>query len=113
MNLEGKIKVIMQTNQVSDKFKKREFVVEYADNPEYPELIKFECIQDKCTLLDNYKEGDVVNVSYNLKGRKWENPAGGTQYFNTLQAWKIGYFTEEEKQAITEEAEDGSDDLPF
>ena len=45
MNLTGKIVEIFDTNQIKETFKKREFVVEYADNPSYPELIKMEFIQ--------------------------------------------------------------------
>src|SRR5690606_10646100 len=88
MNIKGKLEAIMPTNKVSDKFSKREFVVEYAENPQYPELIKLEFIQDKCDILDDYSEGDTVDVQFNLKGRKWEKD-GKISYFNTLQAWKI------------------------
>jgi len=111
-----KIEKIFDTNNVSDSFRKREFVVEYAENPQYPELIKMEFIQDKCELLDSYKVGDSVNVEYNLKGRKWTNPKGEEVYFNTIQAWKIsknqtGDITPErsENEAIAA----GTDDLPF
>lgn len=89
MNIKGKILEISPTQQVTDSFKKREFVVEYAENPQYPEFVKFEAIQDKCGLLDAYKAGDEVDVHFNLKGRKWNDPKGGVKYFNSLQAWKI------------------------
>ncbi|SMD38871.1 protein of unknown function [Reichenbachiella faecimaris] len=70
-------------------FKKREFVVEYAENPQYPEFIKFELIQDKCEQLDGFNIGQELNVAFNLKGRKWTNPKGEVVYFNSLQAWRI------------------------
>lgn len=89
MDIKAKIVEIFDTALVSDKFQKREFVVEYAENPSYPELIKFELIQDKCDLLDNYKVGQQVQVFFNLKGRKWTDPQGNVKYFNSLQAWKI------------------------
>lgn len=89
MNIQGTIINIGNTINVSEKFSKREFVIEYADNPEYSELIKLEFIQDKCGLLDTFSEGQEVDVSFNLKGRKWTDPQGVDKYFNTLQAWKI------------------------
>ena len=89
MNLKGKLKEIFDTQQISDKFSKREFVVEYADNPQYPQYIKFELTQDKCDLIDQYKVGDEVDVQFNVRGRAWTNPQGVTQYFNTLQAWRL------------------------
>ena len=77
MNIKGKILEISPTQQVTDSFKKREFVIEYAENPQYPEFVKFESIQDKCGLLDAYKPGDEIEVYFNLKGRKWNDPKGG------------------------------------
>ena len=70
-------------------FKKREFVVEYSENPQYPEFIKFELIQDKCEQLDGFNIGQELNIAFNLKGRKWTNPKGEVVYFNSLQAWRI------------------------
>ncbi|MEO1049538.1 MAG: DUF3127 domain-containing protein [Bacteroidota bacterium] len=89
MNLQGKIVEIFDTQQVKDTFKKREFVVEYAENPQYPEVIKFELIQDRCGLVDNFKKGDDVDVHFNIKGRKWTDPKGEAKYFVSLQAWKL------------------------
>jgi|SRR5690606_9292433 len=89
MDIKGKIVDIFETTRVSDKFQKREFVVEYAENPSYPEYIKFELIQDKCDLLDSYKVNQPIQVHFNLKGRKWTDPQGSVKYFNTLQAWKL------------------------
>ena len=70
-------------------FRKREFVVEFAENPEYPEFIKFELIQDKCDDLDQYEIGANITIAFNLKGRKWVNPKGEKVYFNSLQAWRL------------------------
>ncbi|MGW8123872.1 DUF3127 domain-containing protein [Roseivirga echinicomitans] len=89
MELKAKLLEIFPTQQVSGSFKKREFVVEFAENPQYPEYVKFEAIQDKCDLLDSFKPNQMVNVSFNLKGRKWTDAQGQVKYFNSLQAWKI------------------------
>lgn len=96
MELTAKITEIFQTQQISGTFKKREFVVEYAENPQYPEYIKFEFIQDKCDMLDNYQVGNEVTIGFNLKGRKWNDPKGGVKYFNTLQAWRIQNASQEQ-----------------
>ena len=89
MEIQGKLLEISDTVQIKETFRKRDFVVEYADNPQYPEYVKFECIQDKCDMLDNYAVGQDVTVSFNLKGRKWVDPQGETKYFNSLQAWRM------------------------
>lgn len=89
MDIKAKLIEIFDTTRVSDKFQKREFAVEYVENPSYPEYLKFELIQDKCSLLDQYKVGEEIHIHFNLKGRKWTDPQGNIKYFNTLQAWKI------------------------
>ena len=87
MQVAGKIVAIMPTQVVSEKFSKREFVVETPDK--FPQQILFQLTQDKCSLLDGLKVGQEVDVHLNLRGRSWTNPQGETKYFNTLEAWKI------------------------
>ena len=121
MEITGKLVEIFATVQINDSFKKREFVVEYSDNSQYPEFIKFELFQDKSDIIDGYKVGEEVEVSFNLKGRKWNDPKGGVKYFNTLQAWRISRKSAETRSdagAPTEEPEwladqDDENVLPF
>jgi len=87
MEVIGRIKVINATQEVSASFKKRELVV--TTNEQYPQHILIEFGQDKCNILDNYKVGQEVEVSINLRGREWVNPQGETKYFNQIQGWKI------------------------
>ena len=87
--MRGVIKVIRPTNQVSEKFSKREFVVTDMSEAQYPQDIMLEFTQDKVSLLDSFGKGQEVEVSFNLKGREWVSPKGETKYFNTLQAFKI------------------------
>jgi len=89
MNIKGKIIEIFDEVKVTDTFKKREFVLEYAENPQYPELIKFELTQDRCDIVNAFKKGEDVEVWFNLRGRKWTDPKGEVKYFNSLQAWKM------------------------
>ena len=89
MTITGKIKALFDTQQISEKFKKRDFVVTVEG--EYPEHLKLEFHQDKCDLLDGVPIGQEVTVSINLKGREWINPQGETKYFNTLQAYAINW----------------------
>ena len=89
MNVKGKIVVKYDTQNVTDSFRKREFVIEFAENPQYPEFVKFELIQANCDQLDGFNAGQEVNVSFNLKGRKWTDPKGEVKYFNSLQAWRL------------------------
>ena len=122
MNVKGKIVELFDTVQVKETFRKREFVLEHAENPQYPEFIKFELIQDKCELLDTSKVGDEVDVHFNLKGRKWVDPKGETKYFNSLHAWKIDNSGSSQEPKVSQDGQfdnltpppvTESDDLPF
>jgi len=83
----GKIIDIFQTQQISDKFKKREFVIETDE--QYPQLIKMEFVQDNCSKLNSFAIGQDVEVFFNLRGRKWTNKEGKDNYFNTLNVWRM------------------------
>ena len=87
MNLEGVIKKIFEEQVITASFKKREFVV--TTQEQYPQDILMELTQDKTGLLNQFKEGDLVSVDINVRGREWINPEGVAKYFNTLQAWSI------------------------
>ena len=99
MEITGKLVEIFDTVQINDSFRKREFVVEFSENSQYPEFIKFELVQDKADLIDGYSVGEEVEVAFNLKGRKWNDPKGGVKYFNTLQAWRLSRKTAETGKA--------------
>jgi len=122
MEIKGKVHEVGATQQVSETFKKRDLIVEYAENPTYPEYIRFEALQDKTGLLDSFKAGDEVEVFFNLRGRPWTDKAGKTSYFNSLVIWRINAIAAGAPAASTPEyaapvdvsntpGED--DDLPF
>ncbi|MDF1571913.1 MAG: DUF3127 domain-containing protein [Bacteroidales bacterium] len=98
--ISGRITEIYPTQQVTDKFKKREFILEVKETNntgfEFIEYIKFQAVQDKTGLLDGLNINDQAKVSFNLRGRKWEKD-GQTSYFTNLDAWKI----ENESTSIT------------
>ena len=89
MEIKGTVEHVGSTQNVTASFKKRDLVIKYAENPQYPELIKFEAHQDKCDKLDELRFGDEVTVHFNLRGREWVNKSGEKQYFNTLALWKF------------------------
>lgn len=112
MNTTGKIHFIGATEQVSASFQKREFVLEIAENPMYPQHVKFEFAQDKCAQLDNLRLGQTVSVDFNLRGRVWKDPKTSKDvYFNTLQAWRIKADANAAPTSV--EPENNEEDLPF
>jgi hypothetical protein len=87
----GKVIDISPVNQVSDKFKKREFVIEKKESggtAVFIDYIKFQLLQDKCDLINESYLNEDVKIWFNLKGNKWERD-GKINYFTNLDAWKI------------------------
>lgn len=91
MEVTGTLKAKFETQKVSDRFSKREFVLTTEANTPYPQHVSFQVTQDKCNLLDQFNEGDELKVQFNLRGREWNGPQG-IKYFNTLEAWRIERF---------------------
>ena len=88
MKIQGTMKVINDLIQVTDSFKKKEFVITDSSG-KYPQHILIQTTQDRTSLLDAFKVGDEVEVDINLNGREWVSPDGTAKYFNSLDAWKI------------------------
>src|ERR1700733_1022381 len=87
----GKLLAKYDTQQVSEKFKKREFVLELAEEINgniYTNFAKMQLVQNKCDIIDRFKEGDMVKVSFNIKGNKWERD-GKVNYITNLDAWRM------------------------
>ena len=115
-SITGKVKLITEKKQVTEKFAKREIVIVTDD--QYPQTIKLEAHQDNCDILDIINEGDNVTANYNLRGREWTNPQGDVKFFNTVVVWSIkvnleGSNTEQIPTVPQNQIEDNEDTLPF
>ena len=88
MEVTGQLKLKYDTQKVSEKFQKRDFVLATDLSTPYPQFVSFQVTQDKCTMLDSFNQGDEIKVQFNLRGREWNGPQG-IKYFNTLEAWRI------------------------
>ena len=88
MEVTGTLKVKFDTQKVSDRFQKREFVLTTEASTPYPQQVSFQLTQDKVNVLDQYNVGDEMKIQFNLRGREWNGPQG-IKYFNTLEAWRI------------------------
>ena len=119
LTIEGLLLSKGESQQVSERFKKREFVLDIAqtgaDGKEYPNFAKMQLSQSKCELLDNFHQGQKIKVSFNIRGNKWEKD-GKVNYITSLDAWRIE-LAQESAQSPTQptqtESPKQSDDLPF
>ena len=105
----GTVNKLKEVQVISDKFRKQEIVI--TDNHDkYPKFVAFETTNDNCDLLANVKEGDEVEVNFNLDGRLWTNPKTGEERcFNTLKIWKLDV----KSSSAPAKVETPTEDLPF
>jgi len=78
----GKLVKKFDTENKTGTFQAREFVIEIEG--QYPQVIKFQLVQDRCSLLDAYNEGEVIKVHFDLRGREWNG-----KYLTNLNAWRL------------------------
>jgi hypothetical protein len=84
MEVTGKIIKIGDTETVGSAgtFKKRQLVV--ATDEQYSQEIPIDFVQDKCSILDSYKQGEEVKVSINIRGNSYNG-----KWYCSLQGWRI------------------------
>jgi hypothetical protein len=83
----GKVHQVGETMTVGSAgtFRKRTIVI--ATNEQYVQYIPIDFVQDKCDVLDNYKVGQEVKVSINIRGNEYNN-----KYYVSLNGWRIEKF---------------------
>ena len=118
MEISGKIHRISEAQQLTERFRKREFVVELAENPRYPQFVQFQLTGDRCEKIDGLKVGDAVRVEFSLRGREWTSPSGDVKYFNSLDVWRIdpigGSTARDAEPPLPDTPPPGvGDDVPF
>ena len=79
----GTIKHIGETQQVSDKFKKRLVVLTVPDE-KFPQDVPFEFTQNNVSKLDSFSVGDEATITFNLRGSEYKG-----KFYASLSGWKI------------------------
>ena len=96
----------------SKPFYKRQIIVDDSEaGSKYANEVPFEYHGDKCKFLDQFKEGDEVEIDFFPNGRRWKNPKTNTdQWFCSLV---IGYIKKagEDAPAEAEDAPESVDDI--
>jgi pectin methylesterase-like acyl-CoA thioesterase len=130
LKIKGTVYKVSQEEVKSEKFKKREVILEVVKG-EYKEYLSIQFSNAKCDLLNNVRQGDMISISINLRGRLWTGADGVEKCFNTFEGWQVetdnlggtttnipiqkkmgNIETAFQEEAIRMMAED-DDDLPF
>lgn len=108
LTIKGAVKLINEVKMISDRFSVREFVITTLD-PKYPQDILFQAVNDKMDMVTPLRNAQVVEVSFNLRGREFNG-----RYYNTLDVWKVTHdkdYVDPAAQSVQQT--DEQDDLPF
>jgi hypothetical protein len=88
LKIKGTVYKVCQEEVKSEKFKKRDLVLEIIDG-DYKQHLTVQFTNAKCDLLNNVRQGDMISVSINLRGRLWTGADGIEKCFNTIEGWQI------------------------
>jgi single-strand DNA-binding protein len=115
--IEGKLIKIDDTQEITEKFKKRDFVI--STDSQYPEEIKFEVINNNVNYLDSFNVDDNVKISFIIKGSKYNE-----RHYVNLRAIAIGEVLNSDSsnnniplvakmKSVITQVDATEDDLPF
>ena len=112
--IQGKVKLLPDTQTVGSGFKKRELLLT-TDDEKYPQDISIEFLQEKIELLDSITVGQIVTINFNIRGREYNG-----KYFNNLTGWKISTaessqdsMTLDENREDPDNFDDLEEEIPF
>jgi len=98
-----KLEIEKGTSKAGKEWSKQNFVIDTG--AQYNPEVCFQLFGDKVDLLNNFKEGQEVEVKFNVSSREFNG-----KYYHNLDAW----FISGEKNVKPEnKKEEESDDLPF
>jgi len=111
MDVVGEVERIDGIVQCTPRFRKRDLYLLIGGT--YPEIVKFQVVQDQCESLDVLHTGDVIKVYFNLKGKFYTNKDGNEYHFNNIQCWKFEIVNEDGTKVEVDYSDPEDDDLPF
>lgn len=89
IQVSGRLHAIFETKQVTERFSKREFVLELSDKSQYSQYVLFQLTGDRVAAIEGFKPGDQVRVDFSLRGREWTSKQGEVKFFNSLDVWTV------------------------
>lgn len=134
LEIKGTIKKIGELETFPSGFQKRMVLV--TTDETYPQDLPVDFTQSASDMPEQYKEGEQVKVSINLRSNSWTNPQGQEKHFPSINGWRIERLEDEgnakaepsgkvptatpheafghENKSFAEETEDDLEDsLPF
>ena len=110
LEITGRLHKLYDEQSVTERFTKREFVVELTGR--YPQFVLFQLTGRHCSDLEGFAVGDSVRVEFSLRGREWTSRQGEVKYFNSLDVSKLERADAPKAEALPPAAAALDDDEP-
>lgn len=111
--IKGVVSVIGERQKISDKFQKKEIVIDFKQGA-YDRHLSVEWANDRIDLLDGLTVGEEVEVDFDVESREYNG-----RYFTSARGWKIARLQPGKEQPAPAAADDfqvpdpDGLDLPF
>ena len=117
----GVIHLIEETKTYGRKGFRKRLVVLEQDKGSFTNYVPVEFVRDACDTVDELNQGDEIEVSYRLNGRRWQrDESSEVKYFLSAEAmsYKLlqsagGTMTEKVTDGNQALSEAGDDEAPF
>ncbi len=84
-NIDGKVLHVGMPVYFTEKMTKRICVLEVFADKKFRQEVAFDFVNDNMGLLNNIREGDWVNISFQLRGNKKIQQDGKARWFNGVE----------------------------
>ena len=83
----GVVHLIEETKTYGNKGFRKRLVVLEQDNGSFTNYVPVEFVRDLCDTVDDINQGDEIEVSYRLNGRRWQrDESSEVKYFLNAEA---------------------------
>ena len=85
--VQGVVHLVEETKTYGQKGFRKRLVVLEQENGRFTNYIPVEFVQDNCDVADDIAKGENIEVTYELKGRRWQkDPGSEVKFFLNAEA---------------------------
>ena len=119
--IRGVVHLIEETKEYGQRGFRKRLVVLEQDKGSFTNYIPLDFTKDNCERADEFSEGDELEVSYRLNGRKWQRDAASeVKWFLSAEALSFTVLSQKGAGVAADSPSDtedfipeDSDDVPF
>lgn len=107
----GVVHLIEETKTYGRKGFRKRLVVLEQDKGSFTNYVPVEFVRDSCDTIDDLNQGDEIEVSYRLNGRRWQrDEASEVKYFLSAEAMSYRLL-QSAGETMTEKVTEGNEAL--